>query len=155
MWVEGRLSVVLQVLVAQVWFLIRGSPWTSPGRRNTSVLTQWLLFAGGKCWRRETMLSCSPAWLSSVSWDITCMQQEFVFHERCICLHGKNCWEALALDLGFVSLITVCYIQHVCVCILYIPVVPGRNPADSSLEKHTPDCNLYKYSRFAVIMFIA
>lgn len=120
MWVEGRLSVVLQVLVAQVWFLIHGTPWTSPGRRNTSVLTQWLLFAGGRCRRRETMLSCSPAWLSSVSWDIMCMQQEFVFHKRYICLHGKNCWEALALDLGFASFFNYCMLYTACVCVYSI-----------------------------------
>lgn len=62
MWVEERIPVVLQVLVAQVWFLIHGSPGASPGRRNTSVLTPWLLFAGVKCRRRKTVPTCSPAW---------------------------------------------------------------------------------------------
>lgn len=133
---EERIPVVLQVLVVQLWFLSYGSPGASAGGRNIRVLTPWLLFVGGKCGNREAGPPCS------VSWDIASMQQEFVFSKCCICLHGSNCWEVLVLCLRFASffyLITVCYIQCVClyIHILYTRVVPDRKLADSSLEKNT------------------
>jgi len=48
-WADERISVDLQVLVAQVGFHISGSSGASPGRRNSSVLTWRLLFAEAKC----------------------------------------------------------------------------------------------------------
>lgn len=108
---EERIPVVLQVLVVQLWFLSYGSPGASAGGRNTSVLTPWLLFAGGKCGSREAGPPCS------VSWDIASMQQEFVFSKCCICLHGSNCWEVLVLCLRFASffLFNYCMLYTVCV----------------------------------------